>query len=449
MHTLFLPIAIIIGQIFLLTQLRFTVWPEMLAYPYLLNRGFQFYNDIIHPYLPLLPYTIYFLGKIIGVSVLSIQIITYLVIFLNGMLFWKIALLWFGGKISTLLLCAYAILSMLFDVNGLWFDLVTVPFILIAFLLYIKDEKLKTLSTIFKIGILLGTAFITKQTSIFFVLSLVIYLAATNKYSKALLLLMSAGLPSLSLLFFFNVSDLWQWGIAFPFFAISNLPGYVLFPSLRQLVILVTIFIPLIFIYKVRDEKIVPTLLWLLPALTFLVPRFDYFHLQPLLPFFVLYLGILVTKIKITQVVRASFWIYLVAVSAIIVRYTIKNLWQPVRFFEPSVMTTAKILSSTITKDEPVMFYNTTANYFVTAKLLPMKPWVDNFPWYMELPGVQENIIMALKDGTVRQVVFTQPTNNGNWELGTYVPAKLDQYVKDTYVVREAIEENIILLKKK
>ena len=50
-------------HVFLLTNTKLTLWPEMVVYPYLLNKDFILYKDIINPYQPVLSYFLAFFSN--------------------------------------------------------------------------------------------------------------------------------------------------------------------------------------------------------------------------------------------------------------------------------------------------------------------------------------------------------------------------------------------------
>jgi len=87
-------------------------------------------------------------------------------------------------------------------------------------------------------------------------------------------------------------------------------------------------------------------------------------------------------------------------------------------------------------------------NYMVTGEFLPVKPWAYNFPWYMELPGLQEKIIEALEKNKVIRVVFVPFKNEGKYVPGSYVPKLIDQYIKANYKIDKKINNDLFLLKR-
>ena len=72
---LLVPLLLLIHFV-LLINTRFTLWPEMVVYPYLVNNGFMLYRDIINPYPPFLSYSLAIFAKIFGYQPLPYQILT-------------------------------------------------------------------------------------------------------------------------------------------------------------------------------------------------------------------------------------------------------------------------------------------------------------------------------------------------------------------------------------
>src|SRR3989339_362176 len=70
----------------LLTNLRYTVWPEMMSYPYLFNQGFRLYSDFIYPYTPLLTWLLSGLYKIFGYKLAVVQTFSWSLVLVNDVL---------------------------------------------------------------------------------------------------------------------------------------------------------------------------------------------------------------------------------------------------------------------------------------------------------------------------------------------------------------------------
>ena len=440
--------GILLLHLFILLTLKYTAWPEMLAYPYLLSRGFRFYEDIVHPYLPLLPYLVLGVSQITGFTVVTLQIITYLTLFFSDMIVWKIVRQWFSQRGAILTLIGYVWFTSVFDGNGLWFDLFLTPFLIVSWYLCSQYLRFRRLETLYQASLILGLATLIKQTAVIFEV-LVLILAFRKKSLRSVLYAVVIFLiPFLVGMVLFSFAAVWKWGIVFPFTAISHLPGYILYPSVKQLIYLFLTFSPVLFWLKIKDHRVLLIGCWFLFSLVFLFPRFDYFHLQPALPFFVIGTAFVVSKLKKNLLFYIMSVVYLLLIVGLGIRTFSKNFNQPPRFFSSGTYVVGSYLDSLLPNDEPIFFYNTPANFFVAATLLPVKPWVDNFPWYMELPMMQEQLVAALESNKVRLVVFTEFGSGKKYEPCTYKPDVLDQYIKNNFIPESSVTEQIKVLRR-
>src|SRR3989304_302697 len=131
---LLLPL-LLLAHLLLLINTRFTLWPEMVIYPYLFNNHFSLYSDIITNYPPLFIYFLTFWTRVFGYQPINLQILTYLIITVFDLLIFVVANRLFGKVAAYFSLSFFVILSLSFGINGLWFDLVVTPFILVRFTL--------------------------------------------------------------------------------------------------------------------------------------------------------------------------------------------------------------------------------------------------------------------------------------------------------------------------
>src|SRR3989304_5291084 len=130
---LLLPLLLLI-HLLLLTNTRFTLWPEMVVYPYLLNNGFSLYKDIINPYPPLMVGFLSIFSKISGYHPIPFQILTWLMILVTDLsIFFVTQKLFKNFSQALLSTLFFVILSVPFLINGLWFDLVQTPLIIFSF----------------------------------------------------------------------------------------------------------------------------------------------------------------------------------------------------------------------------------------------------------------------------------------------------------------------------
>jgi len=78
--------GILFLHLLLLYVLKFTAWPEMSLWPYLITKGWLPYKDIaiVHTPLMILDLTLFY--KIFGVGIVQLKIFTWILIILSDLL---------------------------------------------------------------------------------------------------------------------------------------------------------------------------------------------------------------------------------------------------------------------------------------------------------------------------------------------------------------------------
>lgn len=451
--------AVILHAI-LLFKTTFTLWPEMVVYPYLYNRGYFIYRDIINPYPPLLTVLLAQFAKIFGYTPTPYFILTTsLILIIDLVIFFiakKITGSYHQAFLSTLF---FIILSIPFGINGLWFDLVQTPLILFAFYnfyRFLNDKESKNLLTSF---LLIIAAIFIKQQAIWltfwFILISILNLQAKSILLKNLSKVTAFFLAILLLhvVFFQKIGilkDFLFWTIYYPFFKASSMPGYILFPTFKQLLVLISlliIFIPAIFLKEKRVNLIVLTAFFLI---LFAYPRFDYFHLIPSLAILSLAIGPTITLyLKKTFFIKPLILFSILYLSVFSTRYLANNWQKPVRFFEPEIISTANFLSKIVPKDDLIYIQNGPDQLLPLAGLLPPKPWADELPWYLELTGEQQKIVESITKQNPGFVIYKPYIEGNKYDLGAYRPEKIVHYLDENYQQSIQISESLWLKKRK
>ena len=181
-YLLYVLIFFLLSHILLLMNTRFTLWPEMVVYPYLFNNGFLLYKDIINPYPPAF---ILFLSKfstLFGYSPQPYQTLTWVTIIIIDVLIFIFATKLTKKILFGLLSSIFFILfSIPFGVNGLWFDLIQTPFILVSFFYFYKFMKNTRYFELFLSVLFVTFAFFIKQQAVWLAVWYLIVLIVSKK----------------------------------------------------------------------------------------------------------------------------------------------------------------------------------------------------------------------------------------------------------------------------
>lgn len=437
-------IFLLTAHLILLVSTKFTLWPEMVVYPYLMNNGFLLYRDLINPYPPLFLWFLSSFSKIFGYQPFSYQVLTWAtVILIDFLIFYvtqKIFKNYFGALSAVLF---FAILSIPFLINGLWFDLIQTPFIILAtFCMYNFLKNPQKYSQFILSAVFLIIAFFIKQQVIWLALAFCLALLAKFGVGKINLKNLLKGLfiffilLTAQIIFFWHkgtLNEYLRWVYLFPLKA-SSLPGYLLLPTNRQLLVLVStlvFFLPTS-LYLKKENR-----LFLLAGLFLILcayPRFDYFHLIPSLSILSLVVGENVSAFKKVNVpIKAVTILSSVFLVFFTARYLSQNRTKDVRFFENDIYKASAFVNKSRDKNETIYIQNGPDQILPLSGRLPPKPWADELPWYMEADNTQHKVLAGLIKEDPKYIVYKPYDEGGKFDLGSYRPTLIESYINNKY----------------
>lgn len=419
-------------------KLKFTAWPEMLTYPWLMNSGYRLYTDIIMPYFPMLPVLLNNIYRISGFSVFTLKIITLFVMILTDFEIYWISRKIYNKQFALISVFGFIFSQLYFDGNGLWFDLVSVPLVLLMLYL-MTDDKFKHLAVS---GFILGILILIKQTNVIFTIPVLIRIYKRKIYIFRFVLfsLMPFAIVFSYYLMTPDFKEFFYWSIYHPLFVHSRIPGFILMPSSKQILLVTFWFSPLLFI-----RKRIYFISWLACSFVFAVPRFALFHFQIAVAiFWVIIPSVLTSK---NRLIRTYLVLYLIFISILFSKFLIRDWNKPERFFTDDVNQVKLAAEQVIPDNEEVFYFNASSEYFVLGHIYPSKPWADNFPWYMEIPGVQEKVISGLNN--IKYIIYNPFQNKGPYELGSYRPEQIYNYINANFIYQENLNSSIQLLIRK
>lgn len=449
--------SILTVHLLLLFSTQFTLWPEMVVYPYLMNNGFELYRDIINPYQPLFLYFLSFFSKIFGYRPLPYQLLTYFLIVLIDLIIFRISLVLSKNKrISFLSVTFFVFFSIPFGINGLWFDLVQTPFILGAIYYLYLVSKQPDNKHFFLLSLLLTISFFIKQQAVWIIIfsfTLIVFryrIETLNLIKKNFI----SFLPfiALSLLFMTNavsaksINDYIFWTLKFPLIA-TKLPGYLLLPTPRELLFIGALLAIAVTSIGVLKKEVKVLAGSCLPLFLFAYPRFDYFHLVPALAVISLFLGSTLTSLR--SFFKLVLFLFLIFLLSILFIHRFQNSFlKETRFFEKDIINNSQQVSEGVYPEQLVFLQNAPDQLLPLASLIPTKPWADDFPWYMEVSDIQTKVLAGLENQTPKVIISSPYIKGETYGLGAYRPAKIVEFIGNNYRFERAINNNLILLKK-
>lgn len=454
-----LLLAVFIFHTLILSRLIFTAWPEMLSYPYLFSNGFVLYKDFIMPYPPTLPFLLSLIFNIFGFNPYVLKIFTWILILgIDFLLYMVLKKITQNNQKSLIFLALFTLLQSFLEGNMLWFDLTTVPPLLLAFFFILKWLEKKKIKDLFLVGLFLSLTIIVKQIALIYLFGfLFFYLISTVKINPKEITGLCFGLIvpfiPLGLYLFFTNSFLqfWNWTIYYPLFEWSKFPGYVNFAISKRYVLvtfllLLSLLTGLFLAFKkiIRDKVTLLAFIFLITTLIAVYPRFSFFHLQPALVFIIILLARffiqLPARFKLIQTVLI-FTTTFIIMNAIFPTVAGKGI----RFYSETDKTLGQQIQKLVKPNERIFLLGLDSSLYVFSNHLPSKRWSDNFGWYLEVPKVQEWVLEGFESDPP-QFIFRRIPSEGRWfDLGTYQPQKILNYIFLNYKKEGIIDGEVEL----
>lgn len=433
-----LLIGVVLAHLFLLLRLKFTAWPEMLLWPYLMIHGLLPYRDIAIAHTPNLLIGLSFFYKIFGVGILQLKIYTWnLIIFTDILLFWIINKLW-SKKVAIVTVLTFAFWQLFYDGNGLWFDLMITPLAVFTFFLLEKKKY-------FWAGVFWILMFFTKQTAIWFLIPIIFSL---KKYKEFIFGAVSTFIIYILAIWIWgNLPNFYEWAIHFGIFVLPRSQGQIQIPNLKNMLVAVfpfSIFIP--YILK-RKTKAVGLVLWSIAGGMAAYPRFEFFHFQPALPFLALASAVVFNDLnRANKLLKMFITFYLVGSIYLFANFFMRNYQEGTRFFETDVSDVVSYVKNNTEPGDKIFVMNWWDNIYPLTGTLPVTtPWVPQLSWYQEIPGVQEKEVADIKDSKPKLILIQNYSELG---LNSYKPQTVFDYVMANFKLKEKIDGIDVLIPK-
>jgi hypothetical protein len=446
-------VFLVISHTLLLLNLKFTAWPEMTFWPYLILKGWLPYRDIAIAHNPFLLVELVIFYWFFGIGLVQLKVYTYLlVILLDLTLFFIVNKLW-QKKLAFIALLFYIPLQIIYEGNGLWFDLyLTFPILLCYY--FLRKQNYIVAGVFWTIG------FLSKQTAIWFLIPITIYTfkglpfkggtlqdavryLATQDITRKIKSFISGGLiiflPFLFIVWRLGIlNDYFFWAYEFGIKILPMSSGQIHTPSIKQ--VLVSIFpfsILLVLLVKKRLKIDINLTSWIIFGLMGVIPRWELFHFQPALPFLAIFLAIVLTKIEKENVIRYAIFTYVVLIAVMFSKTIIRDFRREDRFFDSDFMSVVNYVDYKTEDGSQIFILNAWDSVYSLSNTLPaVRPWIPHLSWYMELEGVQEEMINDLKTHKPSMVVMRPFETTG---LSSYQPKMVEEYINNNYLLTDMV----------
>jgi hypothetical protein len=440
-------VAFVIGlHLTILFYTKFTAWPEMLAWPDLMVRGWLPYKDIAIAHTPFLVTVTAFIYYLFGVGVIQLKILTWTLILTTDIFLFYISTKLWNRRVAIFTLLTYIFLQSVFDGNGLWFDSVLTLESLVIFYLVFKKKYLLT-------GAAWGIAFFTKQTALW--LALAIFLSVIYSDSKKRVESVINLASGAFIVFLLTIGALYltgvlpqfiKWALWFGMLILPSSPGQMHFPTIKNISVIMFLFSPFLLMFidkKIRKNSYL--LFWGVCGALGMYPRFEYFHLQPAIPYIAMFAGIAYSHLSNKKkFLSMGMLLYTIGILYIFTGFFLRNINEGVRFYEQNVKNVTAYVKSKILPGEAIFIMNWWDNVYALTSTVPAaNPLVPQLEWYQEIQGTQDEEIADLIASKPKLILLQPYSSIG---LDSYIPKKLYEYVLLNYTTQDVVDGIEILV---
>ena len=431
--------GLLLVHVILLINLKFTAWPEMQLWPYLILKGWLPYRDIAIVHNPALLADLTIFNRVFGLGIWQLKIYTWLTILsIDALLFWIVRKFW-NIKTAFYTLAFFIPLQLYYEGNGLWFDLSLAFVALLVYFFVMKKDY-------FKAGLFWALAFLVKQTAFWFLIPIGIY-ALQDGALKASLKSFFTGLflvfvPTFMIMWVLGIlPDYLFWAYKFGLGVLPRASGQISFPDIKTAISALIPLLILSFLAIDYERKRMGGLLaWVLAGFMGAFPRWELFHFQPAAPFLAIIVAVLASSFKDKTILFKLFFVFYSVVSAFVIgRFILRDWGGEVRFMDTMTLKVANYVRGVSEKNERIYVLNFWDNIYPLTDTFPaMKPWIPHLSWYMNMPGVQQRLVDSLAKEPPSLIVFRQYTAAG---LSSYRPPLIDDFIRENYAVSYKIDD--------
>lgn len=454
-------------------KLDLSLGPRVVLEPWLLRHGYLLYDNVVDHHTPLMSVILTTLAPLCldGLSCAKIVLVT--LISLSSLLtFWaaRRAVGWVGGLGATLF---FVIWSPAFGFGKLWHETFLTPLYVLALIFYDASLSHRSAKRLLCLGFVGGIAMLVKQHAAVVVGACVLWNAFTSwrvnrSYGPIVrdtgVILIAALLPLVGFAAYHyatggTLDSLFYWTISYNMRSDFRTLA-ALAPDIGQITVIASacLLLPATVVYFIdlirKGDETYLRLGWglmLLGASSLTAyPRFEFFHLQPVLPVLA-WLSVL----TVAQAVRpkdaglkiGSGSLFALGTAMALILFWIVSVgprYQPVFVADrprnireyTNLVPLAEETREHIGPTDCIYIFpddEATANLYYLMRCPPPKFWVFNYPWFM-LGHVKNRILLTLEEEAPKWIVY--PVRH--WDTERYAPEVI-RYIEGNYQRRAAL----------
>lgn len=446
-------LLIIIGiHIFLFLKLIYFPSPEFFIYPYLTNRGFLPYKQILDQHFPGLMFFPINFDSLGMKSPDQAKLVSVIIIILTQVLLFFVAEKILKSKKKALLAnILYLIWQPFFEGWVLWIDSFLPLFLLPAFYFSYEARQKGQTRSLFLSGLFLGMAVIFKQVILPLVFLVGLFLYLERKKLKEVLWFLAGFIPLPLIMIFYFWSkgiwpDFWYWTV------IYNLTVFARFgkkaPLFSHFVRVAAVYgFSVIGFFNKKSRNVFGWLMiFMFGSLAAALARFDFVHFQPSLPFVVLASVISLVWAYEKSQRRVLVFVYGLGMIFLFLTFLRGHLGNKIFFFDKETLSISQKIQEGVSPGESIFIYGSIPHLYQLSQTLPAgHVFVFQFPWFMMV--AEDRILKGIREDNPRLVVADRTVEIEGNKLTDFTP-KINSFLLENYETFDRIG-NVEFLKPK
>jgi hypothetical protein len=241
-------------------------------------------------------------------------------------------------------------------------------------------------------------------------------------------------LPLIMILYFFSkeaLSEFIYWTVTY------NLTIFAEFgrkpPTLTDLIIITSIFgISLFGFFNSRKRSLfLWILIFIVGSLAFAYTRFDFVHLQPVLPFICLSSVIGIEWLLKKKSTKLIILLYILGTLFYLNNFYRSHLGNKVYFYDPVTISVAEKLFQEVKPNQHVFLFGVSAHIYQMTNTLPAGDvFVFQFPWFMRV--TEERILAGIKKDKPEIILADSSVTIEGQKITDFEP-KIYRYILENY----------------
>ena len=118
---------------------------------------------------------------------------------------------------------------------------------------------------------------------------------------------------------------------------------------------------------------------------------------------------------------------------------------QTVRFYGQEEIKLAEFIQKNSNSSDKIYLLGPHSLIYVLSDRIPPKPWIENYVWHFEIPGMEEKLLQGFSLSPPKIIIWSEPRPGPWYDLVTYQPEKVTDWIRTNYKKGEEVESGVFV----